>query len=567
MKLLSILVSSCIAAGPVFTAHADQASSDTQIAIVPAPRQIRVEGAAPFIIQPGATRIVAADPSLRAVADYLSEVLAPALGAALPVAGTDPDVSSAIVLKLDPSLPLNDEGYRFVSTPAGVMVTARTPAGAFWGVQTLRQLLAPAALESVKVENVTWTIPSVTIDDEPRFAWRGLMLDVSRHFFNKDEVKQFIDLLALHKFNTFHWHLVDDQGWRIEIKKYPKLTEVGAWRDGIGFNFDPKESTAYGPDGRYGGYFTQDDVREIVAYAKRRYINVVPEIEMPGHSVAALASYPELTCQNNGPFTTEPKRGIHPGVYCASNPQVDRFLADVIAEVIELFPSQYIHIGGDEVPKEPWQNCPRCQAYMKEHNLKDEHELQSDFIRRIDKFLAARGRRLIGWDEILEGGLAEGATVMSWRGTKGGIAAAQAGHDVVMSPTSHCYFDYHQEPDLPKPKRIGRYLPLVHVYSFEPVPAELTPEQAKHVLGGQGNIWTEWMPNFARVEYMTYPRACALAEILWSPKDSRDWNSFTKRLRAHYKRLEAMKVNYFKDAIEQPTTAQAATQPSTRLSP
>jgi hexosaminidase len=383
----------------------------------------------------------------------------------------------------------------------------------------------------------------VRIEDKPRFAWRGLMLDVARHFFNKAEVKNFIDLLAQHKMNTFHWHLVDDQGWRIEIKAYPKLTQVGAWRSGIGFGLDPKATTAYGPDGRYGGFFTQDDVREVLAYAKDRYITIVPEIEMPGHAVAALAAYPQYSC-TGGPYSTDIVAGVHLGVYCAGNDATFQFLDGILGEVVDLFPSKYIHIGGDEVPKDNWKKCPKCQARMKREGLKTEHELQSYFVKRVEKLLNARSRALIGWDEILEGGLAPNATVMSWRGIKGGIAAAKSGHDVVMTPTSHCYIDYYQAPPAGEPKAIGGFVPLAKVYSFDPVPPELAGANAKHVLGADANLWSEYFPNYAHVQYMAYPRACALAELTWSEAKAKDWDGFSARLNGHLARLKVQNVNY-----------------------
>ncbi|MBU0616882.1 MAG: family 20 glycosylhydrolase, partial [Planctomycetes bacterium] len=361
-----------------------------------------------------------------------------------------------------------------------------------------------------------------------RYRWRGMLLDCGRHFMTKDFVKRYIDLLAYHKMNVLHWHLTEDQGWRIEIKKHPKLTEIGAWR-GEG-------------DERYGGFYTREDVKEIVEYAKSRYIAVVPEIEMPGHSLGALAAYPELSC-TGGPFKVATRWGVHSEVYCAGNDKVFEFLQDVLSEVIELFPSEFIHIGGDECPKERWQACVKCQARIKTEGLKDEHELQSYFIRRIEKFLNSKGRRLIGWDEILDGGLAPNATVQSWRGMRGAIAAATAGHDVISSPTSHCYLDYAQWRAPGEPTWMG-FIDLKTCYSFEPTPTELTPEQAKHVLGLEGNMWTEHAPQ-ARVDWQVFPRLCALAEVGWSPKGKRDWKDFQKRLKAHYPRLDALGVTYF----------------------
>ena len=330
-----------------------------------------------------------------------------------------------------------------------------------------------------------------------------------------------------------HWHLDDTQGWRIEIKKYPRLTEIGAWRDKIEWGLDPGSSRAWNAAGQYGGFYTQDDVREIVAYAADRHITIVPEIEMPGHSRGALMAHPEFSC-NGTPYA---------GVFCAGNDATFEFLQNILTEVLALFPSQFIHVGGDEVPKDFWKKCPRCQARLRAEGLKDEDELQSYFIRRIEKFINANGRRLIGWDEILEGGLAPNATVMSWRGMAGGIAAANAGHDVVMTPATHCYFDLYQAK-VGQPKALGGFVPLEQVYEFEPVPAEIPADKVHHVLGGGGNMWTEFQPNYGQVQFMVYPRACALAETLWSPKESRNLDDFKVRLKTHTKLLDTLGVNY-----------------------
>jgi hexosaminidase len=363
------------------------------------------------------------------------------------------------------------------------------------------------------------------------------MLDVSRHFFTVTEIKHFLDVMAAHKFNVFHWHLVDDHGWRIEIKKYPRLTELGAWRDGIGFGLDPGSSRSYRADGRYGGFFTQEQIREVVAYAAERHITVVPEIEMPGHSMAALSAYPEFSCA--GKTENLPSGGgVYRGVYCAGKDETFTFLENILTEVLALCPSQFIHIGGDEVPKDNWKQCPRCQA-----RDADPERLQSYFIQRIEKFLNANGRRLIGWDEILEGGLAPNATVMSWRGNQGGITAATAGHDVVMSPTTHCYFDFYQMKT-GQPKAIGGFIPLEKVYEFEPVAPEIPADKRRHVLGGGANLWTEFMPNYGHLQFMAWPRACALAEKLWSPGDTHDFADFRARLVAHKKFLDALGVLY-----------------------
>lgn len=428
---------------------------------------------------------------------------------------------------------LGDEGYRLAVTHESIRIEAATPAGAFYAKQTLLQLASA-------VDGQPTAIPCLEIEDQPRFAWRGMHLDVGRHYMPVEFIKEFIDLLAMHKLNTFHWHLTEDQGWRIEINKYPRLTTVGATR---------AESPQYGKRNRgdgaqYGPYFyTRGEIREIVAYAADRHITVVPEIELPGHSVAALAAYPKLGC-TGGPYTVRTRWGVEDDVYCAGNDEVFNFLENVLTEVLALFPSQFIHIGGDECPKRRWQACPKCQARIREQGLKNEHELQSYFIQRVEKFLNSRGRRLIGWDEILEGGLAPNAAVMSWRGMGGGLTAARAGHDVVMSPTSHCYFDYAQARGPGEPESIGGYLPLEQVYAFEPVPADVNAEAASHILGIQGNLWTEYMWTPEDVEYKAFPRACALAEVAWLDPAARNWQDFHSRLGIHLHRLDTLNVDY-----------------------
>jgi hexosaminidase len=431
---------------------------------------------------------------------------------------------------------MGKEGYVLTVAPTGVLVEAHDDAGLFYGVQSLLQLLPTGAART------NCAVPCVYIKDEPRFQWRGLMLDVSRHFSTKSEVEQLLDEMAWHKLNVFHWHLVDDQGWRIEIKKYPRLTEVGAWRKAIGFGLDPKASTAYGPDGRYGGYYTQDDIREVVAYAKARHIMIVPEIEMPGHSSAALMAYPQFSC-TGGPFTTDLPGGIFNGVYCAGNDDAFGFVEDVLTEVFAMFPGPFVHIGGDEVLVDNWKHCAKCQARMREEGLTKESELEGYFIRRVEKFINAHHRRLVGWSEIREGGLAANATVMDWVG--GATEAATAGHDVVMSPLADCYFDHYQSLDHSKePFAIGGYLPLRQVYEFEPIPKDLAPEYQGHILGAQANVWTEYMPSFKHVQYMVFPRLFALAEVAWSPKTSRNWDDFSRRARVDCLRLDELGVNH-----------------------
>lgn len=441
---------------------------------------------------------------------------------------------------------MGNEGYSLAVTPDAVVIRASQVAGLFYASQTLRQLLPPEIESRKEVSGVPWVAPAVTILDQPRFRWRGLMLDVGRHIFPVDFIKRYIDLMAMHKMNVFHWHLTEDQGWRVEIKKYPRLTEIGSRRAAT-----PLPGQRGKLDGKpYSGYYTQDQIREIVSYAASRFVTVVPEIEMPGHAKAALASYPELSC-TEGPFQVRTLWGIEENVFCAGNEKTFAFLEDVLAEILDLFPSDFIHIGGDECPKKRWERCPKCQIRIVREELENEGQLQSYFIRRIETFLNANGRRLIGWDEILEGGLAPNASVMSWRGVEGGLRAVREGHDVVMSPISHCYLNFYQSRDLDKePPAFNEILPLETVYSFEPVPASLSTEEAEHILGAQGNLWTEYIPTPQLAEYMTYPRACALAEVMWSASNSRDYRDFLERLGNFLPRLEKQGVNFWKQLGE-----------------
>ena len=433
----------------------------------------------------------------------------------------------AILFQIDDSI-TEKEGYAITVDPYLISIRSKTPQGAFYAVQTLRQLMTGKS------------IPAVKITDAPRFPYRGMHLDVARHFYDVAAVKKYIDQLAYHKFNYFHWHLTEDQGWRIEIKKYPKLTEIGAYRNGtlIGhYNDQPHQF-----DGkRYGGFYTQAQIKEVINYAADRFITVIPEIELPGHAQAALAAYPEFGCTGEQLEVLQ-KWGVSENVYCPKE-ETFAFLEDILTEVIDLFPSPYIHIGGDECPKAQWEKNDYCQTLMKKEGLKDTHELQSYFIRRIEKFINSKGRKMIGWDEILEGGLAPNATVMSWRGIKGGIEAAKSGHDVVMTPTTHCYFDYYQSDHPDEPLAIGGLLPVKKVYNYEPIPEELTADEAKYILGAQGNLWTEYITTMEKLEYMMLPRACALAEVVWSPKTSRNFDDFVERLTVHTKRLTDMGLN------------------------
>ncbi|HJV78293.1 MAG TPA: glycoside hydrolase family 20 protein [Paludibacter sp.] len=435
----------------------------------------------------------------------------------------------------------NAEAYRLSVSSKTIRIKAAAANGFFYGLQTLYQLL-PAEIYGKKlVENKKWSARAVEIMDAPRFAYRGLHLDVCRHFFPVEFVKKYIDAMAIHKFNTFHWHLTEDQGWRIEIKKYPRLTEVGSKRDEtmVGYYYD-RLPQAY--DGKpTGGYYTQAEAREIVAYAKERFITVIPEIELPGHAQAAIAAYPYLSCMQDSTVKVATKWGVFKEVYCPRDTTF-KFLEDVLTEVLDIFPSKYIHIGGDECPKDRWKTCLDCQALIKSLNLKDENGLQSYFVHRIERFLNSKGRKIIGWDEILDGGLDPNATVMSWRGTQGGITAAKAGNDVIMTPGSYCYFDHYQSDPVAEPLSIGGFLPLQMVYGYEPVPAELSDDEAKHVLGAQANVWTEYMPATESVEYMVFPRLSAMAEVLWSAKNNRNWDSFRNRMPSQFKRYEQLDI-------------------------
>ena len=458
----------------------------------------------------------------------------------------------------------NKEGYELVVTPETIRISGGSEQGIFYGLQTLRQLI-------VKTNDGDLIIPSVKIKDVPAFGYRGMHLDVARHFYGVDDVKTYLDMLALHKINTFHWHLTEDQGWRIEIKQYPELTNTGAYRNGTIIGHYPGEGN---DNERYGGFYTQEEVKEVVQYAAERHITVIPEIEMPGHSQAAIASYPFLSCfpeektivpndlmseagkelQANGtPKIVQESWGVYNDVYCAGKDSTFTFLENVLDEVIPLFPSEYIHIGGDECPKKNWERCPECQQRMKNENLKDEHELQSYFVQRMEKYINSKGKKIIGWDEILEGGLAPNATVMSWRGESGGIEAAKQNHDVIMSPNSYCYFDHYQAEDTEnEPLAIGGFLPVEKVYSYNPIPSELPEDQTDFILGPQANVWTEYIKTFDNIQYMTLPRMAAIAETGWSKTSEKEWDDFENRLGKLRKIYDGQNYNYATHVFDQP---------------
>lgn len=524
------------------------ACSDGKVAkgdygIIPLPQEVSITNGGSFVLTPSTSIIYPeGNDLLKQAGEFLASYIKEATGYAPKVATAKS--SKPIHLSIDKSIS-NPEGYRLTVTPEGIELAGATEAGVFYGVQTLRKSI-PAVAEGMNIE-----LPAVTINDYPRFAYRGMHLDVSRHFFPADSVKKYIDILALHNMNTFHWHLTDDQGWRIEIKKYPELTKIGSQRKQtvIGHN-----SGEY--DGKpYGGFYTQDEIRDVIAYAKERFITIIPEIDLPGHQQAALATYPELGC-TGGPYDVWQQWGVSEDVICAGNEKSMQFLEDVLSEVIDLFPSEYIHIGGDECPKIRWKTCPKCQARIKAEDIKGdkkhsaEEYLQSSVISQMEKFVESKGRHIIGWDEILEGGLAPNATVMSWRGVDGGIEAAKQHHNVIMTPNTYLYFDYYQSTDTEnEPMAIGGYLPLERVYSLEPT-AGIPDEYKKYVIGVQANLWTEYIPTFSQVEYMVMPRMAALAEVQWTDPSKKEYQSFLPRLVRMTKLYDRLGYNYAKNIFD-----------------
>lgn len=527
-RSLSVLALSLVLA---MGAHAQE--------IIPRPASMKV-GQGVYTLD-ARTRIHAG-PGTREEAERLRDLLRPATGLLLPI--QEGTAREGLRLVLDArAADLGPEGYRLTSDGKGVEIRAHGAAGLFYGAQTLRQLLPAEIFRESRAEGVTWAVPARQIEDKPRFGWRGSMVDTARHFQPVSFLKKHLDLMALHKLNVFHWHLTEDQGWRIEIRKYPKLTEVGAWRrETMVAPFPGRLEHLRGDDTPHGGFYTQDQVREIVRYAAERRITVVPEIEMPGHATAALVAYPELGNGLKPPTEVPGYFGVHRTVFNVEDRTL-AFLKDVLTEVMELFPSKHIHIGGDECPKDEWKQSPAAQARMKALGLKDEHALQSWFIQQMATFLQSKGRTLVGWDEIHEGGLASGAVVMSWQGEKGGIEAAKAGHDVVMAPNSHTYLDHYQSRSTAEPFAIGGFLPLEKVYSYDPANAEIPADKLKHVLGTQAQLWTEYMPTPQHVEYMAWPRLTALAEVAWTPREGKDFGDFQRRLKVQSRRFEVLGVH------------------------
>ena len=519
------------------------------IALIPQPVSMTT-GTETFKL-PSNITIAYDSPTLLEAANFIGQTLKEKTGSEFTTTNNTEDAN--ITLEQWTNAP-KPEAYKLEIDDDQIEIKAADHSGAIYALQTIMQLLPE---EVYGAKHQTYLLPEVEITDYPRFKWRGMHLDCSRHFFTADEIKTYIDYLAMHKLNIFHWHFTDDQGWRMESKKYPLLTEKSAWRvDRSDKDWNDREplNSEKSEKATYGGFYTQEQIKDVVAYAKERGITVIPEVEMPGHSSEVFAAYPELSCL--GELQDVTPGGHYPKdmatAFCAGNEEAFTFLENILIETAELFPNApYIHIGGDEVDKKFWDNCPKCKARKKKEGLKDSHELQSYFIKRIEKFVNEKiGKPIIGWDEILEGGLAPNATVMSWQGVRGGITAAKAGHDVVMTPNSHLYFDYYQNNPEEEPTAIGGYLTTKMVYSYEPIDASFSAEEAKHILGAQANLWTEFIPTFSHVEYMALPRMSALAEVVWSPKEARNWDEFSKRLATHNNRLGAMGANYHKGCTQ-----------------
>ena len=505
-----------------------------QYDVVPLPQSIQMQKGEPFLLSNDQVQILAPE-TLKDEAAFLQAYLKDVTGQTFSLASKREKKKSYIELAISPNV-AESEGYVLTINKKGVTIVGGSAAGVFYGIQTLRKSLA--SIDKTAATSSIFHLPSSTITDAPRFSWRGMHLDCSRHFWSVDFVKKFIDLLALHNMNVFHWHLTDDQGWRIEIKKWPKLIEVGSKRSGtiIGTNSDLDDNIPH------GGYYTQAEAREIVRYAAERHITIVPEIDMPGHMLAALASYPELGC-TGGPYQVGHYWGVYKDVLCIGNPKIYEFVEDVLTEIMDIFPSEVIHIGGDETPTDKWLQCPKCQALAKTFPITTEapsgdfepltsklSPLQAHFTRRVFDFLTSKGRRALGWDEILAGSPKD-AMIMSWRGTAPGAKATEAGHDVIMAPTTHCYFDYQQVEDTQfEPSRCGGFIPIEKVYSLNPAPDSLSVEARRHILGTQANLWAEYMTTESTVEYQALPRMSALAEVQWTQPERKDYHAFLQRL-------------------------------------
>jgi len=517
-------------------------SSANELNVIPLPQKYEV-GKGVFEINPKTKVVLEPDNSeMRDAAGLLIGLFQKAANFSLEISSKK-ESKNVIICRLVNNIE-NKEGYKISISTHAVLVEGATSAGIYYGLQTLRQLLPPQ-IENAAISGSTqqWTVPCVSITDYPTFGYRGMMLDVSRHFMPKEFVLKFIDMLAMHKLNTFHWHLTDDQGWRIEIKKYPKLTSIGSSRrmEVAGHISAPDWTWKVG---NYGGFYTQDDIREVVAYAKKCHVTIIPEIELPGHAMAALSAYPEFSC-SGGPFEVVGRWGVFHDIFC-SREETFLFFQDVFTEVAALFPGEYIHLGGDEAPKTRWQRCKFCQDRMAKEGLKNENQLQTYFMNRIEKFLQTKGKKVICWDEVVDGGMSKTATVMSWRGEEGGIQAAKYGNDVIMTPHKSVYFDKYQGDKSKEPLAIGGFLPIEKVYEYNPIPNVLTKEEAKRIKGVQANVWTEYMSDEKQVEYMVFPRIAALAEISWTLPEKKNYENFNIRLKALTEHYSCLKLNYRK---------------------
>ena len=530
-----------LSASATFKVSTFTPSYNEGINIIPRPKQLKLRKETGFALV-ATTPVIASGDSALTIARFFTEKINRSTGFTLRAVQGSKAVQRGIFVRIDPKLALGDEEYILHSSKLGIQIVGRTAKALFWGFQSLMQLL-PAEVEASHqiLGACLYEIPALTILDEPAFEYRGVMVDVCRHFLTVEEMKKHIDIISMFKINKLHWHLTEDQGWRIEIKKYPRLTEVGAWR-------------TEGDGSRYGGFYTQDQIRDIVRYAQERFVTIIPEIEMPGHGMGAIASYPELTCfPDRRKYSVRNIWGVEDDVYCAGKESTFEFIQNVLNEVVPLFPGEYFHIGGDECPKDRWKECPNCQKRIKDEGLKDEHELQSYVIRRAEKMLAAHGKKLIGWDEILEGGLAPSATVMSWRGEDGGIQSANMGHDVIMTPGSGgLYIDHYQGDPKIEPVAICCYAPLEKVYNYNPIPEAIAPDKRHHIKGAQTNLWAEYLYTTELMQYRAFPREIALAEAVWSPISHRDFKDFTRRLDNAYVRLDMHGANYHIPQPEQP---------------
>lgn len=520
------------------------ASGGNDLTVIPVPVKVETKGGK-FTFKAD-TKIVAATPEAQAVAKVFAADIKRATGWALQIVPAGTGVS----LKINKRAKTGPEGYRLEVSSSGIRIEAEAPAGLFYGLQTVRQLMPPKIYAKKPEKDLSWTVPCVKIEDKPRFGWRGAHIDTARHFYSKEEILKFIDAMAWHKLNKFHWHFVEDQAWRVEIKKYPELTKKGAWRSDIlvretGDRYDSKKITNHwNKQGKYGGYYSQKDVKEVVKYAKDRFIDIVPEIEIPGHSSAAMYAYPEYSCDGRAPGWPILGGGVFGKIYCAGKDSTLKFLENVFAEICDLFPGEYVHIGGDEAPKGAWKNCPDCQNRIKKEKLKDEEALQSWMTSRIQAFLAARGKKIIGWDEITEGGIPKGCTVMHWREYTDKKIAPRAGEDLIVATRPTCYYNWgYAKEDKSFMLSQGGIMPIKQAYDFEPIPAGLEEKLHKHILGAQACFWGEKTPNEKILEYHYFPRMSCISECTWSPRERKNWEDFSRRLKTQEERYKAADIN------------------------